>query len=288
MASGYNTFVDNSCGADYGVNSVSDCENIYCVYDNSGNQVQNSPCSLDKASLQASYPKDQVLQNSLFTGATAGRFSYSGGHFQRFAVAANNPNPADYSYYGSSPYGFGMGSDLYSYSTETGPLLANAVLTGLSTLSTSLFTYAFPQLAGGVFANAGDYATFLQAILNNNLRINGYLGQNSVCTLPGAINPDGSTCNAAYTPIVDENMSYSYGHWVENDYSQPYSDGSFNSAGAFGFYPWIDASKTYYGVVARFVQGVTFSGQSTIGNGYQSELCGREIRYSFLTGLPVK
>ena len=29
-------------------------------------------------------------------------------------------------------------------------------------------------------------------------------------------------------------------------------DGAFSSPGLFGFYPWIDAGKTYYGVLARY------------------------------------
>ncbi len=53
-------------------------------------------------------------------------------------------------------------------------------------------------------------------------------------------------------------------------------DGAFSSAGAFGFYPWIDSGKTYYGVVARqvFAQNA----------GYDSARCGRLIRKAWITG----
>ena len=55
---------------------------------------------------------------------------------------------------------------------------------------------------------------------------------------------------AANTPVPStESWHYSIGHWVEDD--PAVGDGAFSSAGAFGFYPWIDASKTYYGVLAR-------------------------------------
>ena len=30
-----------------------------------------------------------------------------------------------------------------------------------------------------------------------------------------------------------------------------HGDGAFSSPGAFGFYPWIDSSKSYYGIISR-------------------------------------
>ena len=46
-----------------------------------------------------------------------------------------------------------------------------------------------------------------------------------------------------------------------------------SSPGAFGFYPWIDASKTYYGLVARLA----------IGSALESVYCGRMIRKAWVT-----
>ena len=292
MSSGYDTFVDNSCGISYGVNTVADCENIYCVYDSAGNQVANSPCSLSSASLKAQYPNDFVLPNSSFASSDVGHFSYSGGHFQRFALAHSTPENDGY----PSGYGFSLGSYVFNGSSLVGPNnpLLNSEVLGVFGNNMSPFAYGFPQLAGGVITNAGGYAEFLQSILNGSLTIAHFLGKDAVCTNPQdtnctcpnpADNAKYGNCTALYTPIQRENMHYSYGHWVEDDYNIPYADGSYNSAGAFGFYPWIDPSQTYYGIVARYVQGVVFSGRSTIGNGYASELCGREIRFSFFTGL---
>jgi len=62
-------------------------------------------------------------------------------------------------------------------------------------------------------------------------------------------------------------------------------DGAFSSAGAFGFYPWIDASKTWYGIVAR---KQVMSGQDpdqSLGEGYRSTMCGRLIRKAWITTL---
>ena len=66
------------------------------------------------------------------------------------------------------------------------------------------------------------------------------------------------------------------GHWVEDD--PVTGDGTFSSAGAFGFYPWIDATKTYYGILAR-------EDTSGGGNGFPSAECGRNIRKAFVTGV---
>ena len=65
---------------------------------------------------------------------------------------------------------------------------------------------------------------------------------------------------------------YSLGHWIEDD---PAGDGAYSSPGAFGFYPWIDTSKTLYGVVARIV----------LAGAYDSALCGAQIRKAWVTGV---
>jgi hypothetical protein len=58
-------------------------------------------------------------------------------------------------------------------------------------------------------------------------------------------------------------------------------DGAFSSPGALGFYPWIDASKRWYGILARRAPGPE-------GNqGYLSARCGRQIRKAWITGVPV-
>jgi hypothetical protein len=52
-------------------------------------------------------------------------------------------------------------------------------------------------------------------------------------------------------------------------------DGAFSSPGAFGFYPWIDASKTTYGVLARHAS-VSLTADDPVATA--SVLCGRTIR----------
>jgi hypothetical protein len=61
-----------------------------------------------------------------------------------------------------------------------------------------------------------------------------------VCTNP-------RTCaQAVFAPLPpNESWHHSVGHWVEDD--PVVGDGAFSSPGAFGFYPWVDASRTHYG-----------------------------------------
>lgn len=71
-----------------------------------------------------------------------------------------------------------------------------------------------------------------------------------------------------------ESWHYSIGHWVEDD--PVVGDGAFSSAGSFGFYPWIDADKTTYGVLAR---------SESAGNGIDSVDCGRLVRRAWITAV---
>jgi hypothetical protein len=132
------------------------------------------------------------------------------------------------------------------------------------------FSYTEPLMAGGVTTTAAMYAQVLRNILNvdHPLAMNDALGMSPVCTLPS------SSCNAIYTPYIQEAWDYSIGHWIE-DNPATNGDGAFNSAGAGGFYPWIDATKSYYGILSRDVQS----------SSYPSVQCGRLIRRAFITGI---
>ncbi len=181
-------------------------------------------------------------KNSDYQSDNLNHFFYNGGHFQNLAV------------------NLGLGS-LNNASLQA------AVQTQLGTDFN--FTYGTPQLAGGVNTSAANYAIFLRKILNNQLAIHDLLGQHMVCTQL-------SSCMiAVYTPApMSESWNYSLGHWVESDPLM--GDGAFSSAGAFGFYPWIDKTKTYYGILAR---------KSNPGSGFESASCGRLIRRAWVTGV---
>lgn len=182
-----------------------------------------------------------AAQNATLTAADVGRFDYNGGHFQKYAVD------------------LGLGGDGAAALTAD---IKSLVGTELA------FTYSSPQLAGGISTTAADYAAFLRKILAGKLAIGSHLADAPVCTQP-------STCPSAVYSPAPAAWHYSYAHWIEDDPTS--GDGAFSSPGAFGFYPWIDATRTYYGIVARY---------SLATDAYvKSAECGIVLRKAFMTGV---
>ena len=177
--------------------------------------------------------------NGVYTAANDGKFFYGGGHMQKHATL------------------MGLGG-------MDNAALADEIRSQLGTDVT--MAYSQPQPAGGVFMSSSSYARVLRKMLAGQLLIGSMLGAHPVCT-------NRLTCTAVViAPIpLAESWHYSIGHWVEDD--PAVGDGAFSSPGAFGFYPWIDASKTYYGVLAR----------SAGGSALDSVYCGRLIRKAWVT-----
>lgn len=127
--------------------------------------------------------------------------------------------------------------------------------------------YAQPQLAAGIEGTPQGYAAFLRRIVRGELAIAAGLGSHRVPATYGS---------AAHGPDLGaEQWDYSLGHWVEIDPAA--GDGTFSSAGAGGFYPWISADGKLYGIVAR--QNVS-EGKAS----YHSIECGRVIRRAWVLG----
>lgn len=178
--------------------------------------------------------------------SAVGHFFYSAGHFQTHATNV-----------------MGLGS------------LDAAGLTAEITrqVGTYDFVYLQTNLAGGLNASASGYAAFLRKMLRGEFVMSSKLGVEKVCASP--VCASGATLSPA---PEDESWNYSLGHWVEDD--PTVGDHAFSSAGALGFYPWIDQTKTWYGVLARRAGGPS-------GNaGVQSLKCGRLIRRAWVTGTP--
>lgn len=169
--------------------------------------------------------------NGVFTPSDVGTFYYAGSHFQKQAAAG--------------PLG-------PMKNPELGAAMSNAL--GITV------SYDQPQLAGGAVMTPAAYAVFLRRVMRGELAIAGLLGTNAVCTNP-------ATCpTALYSPVTEESWHYSLGHWVETE-----GDGAFSSPGVFGFYPWISADRTRYGIVAR----------EAINGSWGSVQCGRELRATY-------
>ena len=183
---------------------------------------------------------DAMGTNGDYTAADDGKFFYNGGHMEKHATL------------------LGLGA-------MNNAALATEIKSQLGSTGTLIYTQ--PQLAGGVFTSSAVYAAVLRKMLDGELRMGAALGSHPVCTNP-------RTCATAVSAPIPGNESwhYSIGHWVEDD--PKVGDGAFSSAGLFGFYPWIDSSKTYYGIVARVVNG----------GALDSVDCGRIIRKAWLTG----
>jgi hypothetical protein len=187
-------------------------------------------------------------------------FYYNGGHMQVLASSGV----------------IGLGGD-------NNAQLASAIgsIIGWTPLS---FIYTQPQLAGGIYTTPANYAKFLINMLGGKYsHMLGLLGSHAVCThthstdcttaLYSPLNE--SSPSASSNDVSDESAHYSLGHWVEDD--PVVGDGAFSSAGAFGFYPWIDKSKTYYGILARY-------DPLQASAGYKSFACGRLIRKGWELG----
>lgn len=175
---------------------------------------------------------------------------------------------------------------------DGGHLQRLAILTGLgpmtnATLGTEVrslvgpdiaLDYGQPSLAGGISTTARQYAAFLRKLLAGAtapLLLGPLLGSHAVCTSPS------DTCNASRLVAVPENWHYSLGHWIEDDpATTPAAAFAYSSPGSFGFYPWVDMSRTFYGVLARSTEAFTGSDE-----GYLSAQCGRVVRLAWMTGV---
>lgn len=192
-----------------------------------------------------------------FDPAAVGRFHYGPAHHQQLAVD------------------LGLGSQSR---TQLAASLRGVLGTDIA------LSYDQAILASGIRTTPAAYALFLQKILDGRLRIGEALGSSAVCTYTSASSAETSRtrcANASYSPTdgasytLYEQWDYSLGHWVETD--PVTGDGAFSSAGYAGFYPWIDASHSYYGVLARTELANAASRDSI--------LCGRQIRKAWLTGI---
>lgn len=176
--------------------------------------------------------------------AAVGKFFYSAGHFQKHAATVMGLSAMD------------------------APALTSEVS---STLGLSDVRYLQTNLAGGANVSASSYAAFLRKLLSGQYVMSAQLGVEKVCASAACV------AGAVQSPAPpDEGWAYSLGHWVEDDATV--GDHAFSSAGALGFYPWIDRTKTWYGVIARRAQPGGDQGVASVK-------CGRLIRQAWVTGI---
>ena len=202
-----------------------------------------------------------------------GKFYYNSGHLEHLA---------------SSVMGQGgdtvvdLSSALVDTFASSGVMINPLTLPGNGS-PTSLFL--LPIAAGGIYSNATNYAAFLQGMLrsSNPLRMRYFLQSTANDAYAVCANPSACPNTALQSPLPSTlNWHYSITHWIEDDPTT--GDGAYSSPGKDGFYPWIDAGLTYYGIISRFDNnpGATASDAPY----YKSAMCGAAIRKAFLSGVP--
>jgi hypothetical protein len=198
------------------------------------------------------------LGGSTQTAADIGKFYYSGGQMQALAS-------------------LGLDQVLRS---DTDTELAGAISSGLG-LPANTLSYIAPSVSGQAAMSASAYGAFLRRILSGDLLMSQALGADPVCTSTATDSAGAPVCPSAVSaPAAPDNQvwQYSLGHWVEKDPLTGAGDGAYNSIGEFGFYPWIDATRTYYGIVARAWALSPLAYQNAV-------LCGQAIRKALINGV---
>lgn len=192
-------------------------------------------------------------RNALFSAEAVDRFYYGGGHFQKHA----------------SDLGLGtLGAS--ALATEWRAVLGHDLAIDMD--------LALPS--GGAQASAATYARFLRKLLSGELALATWLGQGAVCA-----DATSTACGAGQvlkSPGPEgQTWHYGPGHWIEDDPRT--GDGAYSSGGAFGFYPWIDASRSSYGIVAR--EAAKAVDDDSAAPGQRSARCGRLIRQAWSSGV---
>jgi hypothetical protein len=209
--------------------------------------------------------------NGSQTAGDAGKFFYNSGHLEVF-------EGSDPAIFNSPPFTNG--------GSKTDDELASDVQTALANHGVNMsLMYASPNLAGGVVTTPADYAAFLQGLIrtNNPLNMRHFLKPTASDSYAVCTNPQ--TCASAVSSPLDHLQSWHYSitHWIEDDPTT--GDGSYSSPGKFGFYPWVDSTFTYYGIVAREDPSDAAIGQPQTAPFYMSDQCGAAIRTAFMLGV---
>lgn len=214
-----------------------------------------------------------ALPNDPQNSADIGRFYYDSGHFE--AHAANDwSGVLGLSGLNAGGLGPAIAPVLHIDADHQIPNPNGGVPKNISVG----LKYSGLVLAGDAQADANTYTSFLRQLLDGTLLLGGHLDDGAICTTgsacvytssrSGALPPMPDSDLDSGTPADGSPWQYALGHWIEKD-------GTYSSPGAFGFYPWIDSSKTWYGVVAEY---------STLNElAYQKAVvCGRAIRNAWL------
>ena len=184
-----------------------------------------------------------------FRSIAHGKYFYNGGHMQKLALDDIG-----------SRKGTGVLSVVDWLNNQLGTTLAES--------DSSV------AVAGGFSGSAAHYRVFLMKLLNNQYELSTRLTADAVPAYNGGP-------NVAFTPWSGTGQAYyGLGHWIERDLvNGVWTVTGHSSPGAFGFYPWVNAAKTRYMVLARNRQ--LFGDEE----GEKSRVCAQAIRKAYETGV---
>lgn len=129
--------------------------------------------------------------------------------------------------------------------------------------------------AGGFSGSAAHYRLFLTKLINNQYELSSKLTVDSVPAWQGGP-------NVSFTPWSGPGQAYyGLGHWIEGEtVNGVWTVTGHSSPGAFGFYPWVNAARTRYMLLARSRQ--LFGDEE----GEKSRACAQVIRKAYELGVP--
>jgi len=176
-----------------------------------------------------------------YTSENVGTFFYSGAHFQQLAID------------------LGLGNyTSRMLTTEMRKYLNNADI-----------SYIFPGVGSGMRSSARTFGKLMRKMMRDEYLIGQMLGSDRICTLP-------RVCPMSLRSPLETDWDYSLGHWVEHESGGP--DDVFSGPGLHGFYPWISADKTLYGMLST---------QQLADLKASSSSCGGKIRKAWVSGVMV-
>jgi CubicO group peptidase (beta-lactamase class C family) len=123
----------------------------------------------------------------------------------------------------------------------TGPL-------GMSSTSFVLGTPANPRVAGGLGSSLPDYEQLLDMLITRGF----HAGQSflSAATVATIVNDRVNGLPGTCVPPAVDRVAYGTGCWIDTVGPGGFTNEA-SSPGAFGFNPWIDLRRGYYGIVMQ-------------------------------------
>jgi hypothetical protein len=190
-----------------------------------------------------------AYKNVTYRPLQNGRYFYNGGHMQKLA--------------------------LDDIGTRKGTGIASVMDWINARLGTTLpESDSDVAVAGGFSGSAAHYRVFLTKLLNNQYELSSRLTVDSVPAWQGGP-------NVSFTPWTAGQAYYGLGHWIEGEtVNGVWTVTGHSSPGAYGFYPWVNAARNRYMLLARSRQ--LFADEE----GEKSRACAQTIRKAYELGVP--